>query len=148
MLAAPPFLFRPTWKRATVVAPTVCESGSTSDSCWLSVFVKPVAVDPAADDLAARSNEVAKVGGDDVESGAARDVVAAVVVLDGDPVVARARVDPVRALAPEQHVRARCSDERRAHGGGRDRRKRHEQEDDRDATPHDRTVAARVHSGE
>ena len=61
----------------------------------------------------------------------------AAVVLDGDPVVARARVDPVGALAPEQHVGARCSDERRAHGGGRDRRQRHEQEDDRDATPHD-----------
>ena len=54
MLAAPPLRLRPTWKSATVVAPTVSESGSTSDSCWLSGFVKPVAVDAAADDLAAR----------------------------------------------------------------------------------------------
>ena len=55
MLAAPPVRFRPTWKTATVVWPTVCESGSTSDSCWLSAFYVPVAVDAAADDLAVRS---------------------------------------------------------------------------------------------
>ena len=39
MPAAPPSRRRPTWKSATVVAPTVDESGSTSDSCWLSAFV-------------------------------------------------------------------------------------------------------------
>ena len=37
-LAAPPVRFRPFWKSATVVAPTVWESGSTCVSCWLSAF--------------------------------------------------------------------------------------------------------------
>ena len=67
MLAAPPFRFRPTWKRATVVAPTVCESGSTSDSCWLSAFVnrsrwirRPTISQPGR-------TQVAQVGGDDVD---------------------------------------------------------------------------------
>ena len=146
-------------RRAAVPVPTDLEEGDRRRADRLRVgldlrFVlavrvrEAVAMDPAADDLAARSNEVAQVGGDDVEAGAAGDVVAAVVVLDGDPVVTRARVDPVRAFAPEQHVRTRRPDECRARGGGRDCRQRHEQKDDRDATPHDRTVAARVHSGE
>ena len=104
----------------------------------LAVRVRePVAVDPAADDLAACADEVAEIGGDDVEPGAAGDVVAAVVVLDGDPVVAAARVDPVRAFAPEQDVGTRCPDERGPRGGGRDCRQRHEKENDRDAAPHD-----------
>ena len=93
-------------------------------------------MDPAADDLAAGAHAVAQIGGHDVAAGTAGDVVEAAVVLDRDPVVAAARVDPVGAVAAEQHVGARCPDERRARGRGRDSRQRHEEEDDRDATPH------------
>jgi len=94
-------------------------------------------VDPAADDLAVDPHAVAKIGGDDVTAWAAGDVVRPGVVLDRDPVVAAACVDPLRPVPAEQHVGAGCPDEGRASSCGRDRRKRHEQEDDRDATPHD-----------
>ena len=97
----------------------------------------PVAVDPAADDLAARPDEVAEVGGDDVPAGPAGDVVAAPVVLDRDPVVAGARIDTVGALAAEQDVGAVRPGDRGARCRGRNRRQGHEEEDDRDATPHD-----------
>ena len=67
----------------------------------LAVGVRvPVAVDAAADDLAVGIDPVASVGGDDVASRAARDAVDAAVVLDGDPVVAGARDDAVRASRP------------------------------------------------
>ena len=106
MPVAPPLRNRPTWKTATVVAPTVSESGSTSDSCWASGsakrsrWIRRLTISQSA-------STVAEVGGDDVGPGPARDAVDAAVVLDRDPVVARPRDDAVGAVPAGEEVGAR-----------------------------------------
>ena len=73
--------------------------------------------DPAADPLAVAGDAVGGIGSDEVDSAAARDVVAAAAG-DVDPVGPASPRDPVRALGSQQQIRPRRSDDQPCSGGG------------------------------
>ena len=136
MLAAPPVRFRPFWKSATVVAPTVWESGSTCVSCWLSAFdcrSRWMRVLTISQSL---WTHVACIGGDDVPPGPAGDPVDAAVVLGRDPVVTRSRDDAIGAVPAGEEVRASRPEDLRGRSGGSDGGQRREEQSDRQARAH------------
>ena len=136
MLAAPPVRFRPFWKSATVVAPTVWESGSTWVSCWLSAFdcrsrwMRVLTISQSLWTTSrASAVTMSRPGPHEIRSMPA-------VVLRRDAVVTRSRDDAIAAVPAGEEVRASCSEDLRGCSGGSDGGQRREEESDRQARAH------------